>query len=72
MFNLKPAVMIILGVLMMVLSGIIVPLLMVIHIITPDFLLIFVNYAISVAGLYLGLIGVTQYAHTRRARRKDE
>ncbi len=68
MFKLPPVVMIILGALMMTVGGVIIPLLMVIHVIEPGFFLIFLSYAISVAGLYLGIIGVTRYVP---ARRKD-
>ena len=69
MLSLSPRAMIIIGVLMMTVGGVIVPLLMVIHIIVPNFPLIFGSYAISVSGLYLGIIGVAQYVQTRKKDR---
>ena len=66
MLNLSPKAMIVLGVLMMTVGGVIIPLLMVIHILEPNFLLIFLTYAVQVSGLYLGIIGVVQYVGTRR------
>ena len=54
------------GVLMMTVGGVLVPLLMVINIIESTFLLNFVCYAISTSGLYLGIIGVTQYVRTNK------
>lgn len=60
MFDLSPRVLVVVGVLMM-LVGVIVPFVIVIHIIQSDFLLLFGSYAISVAGLYLGIIGVAQH-----------
>ncbi len=69
MLDLSPRAMIVVGVLMMTGGGVIAPLLMVIHIIESTFLLIFGSYAISVGGLYLGIIGVTQYVQTRKKDR---
>lgn len=66
MFNLSPRAMVVTGVLMMVIGGVVVPFLVVIHIIQSDFLLLFVSYAISVSGLYLGIMGVVQYVQTRK------
>jgi hypothetical protein len=68
MLHLSPKAMIVLGVLMMTVCGVIVPLLMVIHALESTFFLIFTSYAISVAGLYLGIIGVAQYVQTKRKR----
>jgi hypothetical protein len=61
--------MVVVGVLMMTIGGVILPLLMVIHIITASFLLIFGSYTISVSGLYLGIIGVAQYVQTNKKDR---
>ena len=66
MLHLSPKSMIGLGVLMMTVGGVIVPLLMVIHVIEANFFLIFLTYAVQVSGLFLGVIGVTQYVQTRR------
>lgn len=69
MFNLSPLMMIVIGVLMMAVGGVVMPLLMVIHILEANFLLIFATYGMSVAGLYLGIIGVAQYMQTRKKDR---
>ena len=61
--------MVVLGVLMMTVGGVIVPFLMVIHAIESTFFLIFTSYAMSVGGLYLGIIGVAQYVQTNRKDR---
>jgi hypothetical protein len=68
MFHLSPKATVILGVSMMTVGGFIVPLLMVIHLLESTFFLIFTSYAVSVAGLYLGIIGVAQYVQTKRKR----
>lgn len=64
MLHLSPKAMIVVGVLMMAIGGVVSPFLMVIHVLESSFLLIFVSYAVSVAGLYLGIIGVAQYVKT--------
>jgi hypothetical protein len=51
----------------LVLLGAVLPLLMVMRIIQPNFPLSFFSYAASVTGLFLGLIGTAFY--TRRRRR---
>jgi len=61
--------MVVVGVLMMTVGGVIVPLLMIIHIIESTFFLNFASYAVSVSGLYLGIIGVTQYVRTNKKDR---
>lgn len=68
MFAISPLLMILLGVLMMAGGGVIVPLLMVIHVLEANFFLIFASYAISTGGLYLGVIGVSQYVQTNRKK----
>ena len=50
----------------LVLLGAVLPLLMVMRIIQPNFPLSFFSYAASVAGLFLGLIGAAFYARRRR------
>jgi hypothetical protein len=60
MFNLNPKLMVALGVLMMTIGGVIIPLLMVIHAIESNWFLIFGSYAVSVSGLYLGIIGMAR------------
>lgn len=61
MLNLSPKAMLIIGVLMMTIGGVIIPLLMVIHLLESNFPLVFLTYAVQVAGLYLGVIGASQY-----------
>ena len=55
---------------LMVLIGFIVPLLMVIKVIEPSFFWGFLSYGVSVAGLFLGLIGGSLYV--RSNRKKDD
>ena len=68
MFNISPMAKIVIGVAAMALAGVLVPLLMVIHVLESTFLLNFGSYAISTAGLYLGIIGVAEYV---RFNKKD-
>ena len=69
MLHLSPRAMIVTGVLMMAVGGVIVPFLMVMHTIEATFFLVFTSYAVSVSGLYLGIIGVAQYV---RINKKDK
>jgi len=61
MSNISPRAKIVIGGLLMLIAGVIIPLLMVIHVIQPTFLLIFGSYAASTSGLFLGIIGVAEY-----------
>ncbi len=63
MLDISPRTKIVIGVLLMVMAGVIIPLLMVIHVIQPTFLLVFGSYAASTSGLFLGIIGVAEYVH---------
>ncbi len=65
MRSLSPLGMIGLG-FILVLLGFVIPLLMVIDVIQAGFLLAFLGYAASMAGLMLGLIGTALYARERR------
>ncbi len=49
-----------------VLSGFVIPLLMVMQIIPSGFLLGFLSFAASVSGLFLGLVGAASWVQTRR------
>jgi hypothetical protein len=69
MFNVSPLAKIVIGVAAMTLAGVLIPLLMVIHVLESTFLLNFGSYAISTAGLYLGIIGVAEYV---RFDKKDK
>ena len=51
---------------MMMLGSVIFFFLVVIHIIASDLLLLFAVYAVSVSGLFLGIIGVAQYVQTNK------
>lgn len=51
---------------LMVLVGFVVPLLMVIKVLEASYLLSFISYAMSVAGLFLGVIGASQYVRTHQ------
>lgn len=62
---LSPTGMIVTG-LVLVVVGFIIPFLMTIGVMQPGFLLAFLSYAASMAGLFLGLIGAALYARERR------
>ncbi len=71
-----PLRMILIGLGMVLVGGVILPFLMVIKIIpvtsineTLAWILIFVSYGMSVAGLFLGIIGVAMYARLKRPPR---
>jgi hypothetical protein len=60
-----PRAMIALG-FVLVLLGAVLPFLMVLRVIPPNFLLSFFSYGASVIGLFLGLIGAAWYTRQRR------
>lgn len=66
MLHLSPKAMIVVGVLMMIVGGVIVPYLMVVHFLESTFFMIFVSFAVSTSGFYFGIIGVTQYVQIKR------
>ena len=51
---------------LMVLFGFVTPLLMVIKVLEASYLLGFLSYALSVAGLFMGVIGASQYVRVHR------
>ena len=53
----------------LVLTGAVLPFLMVVRVIQPNLILSFLSYAASVAGLFLGLIGAALYVRTYRNKR---
>lgn len=57
---------------LMVLFGFIVPFLMVIKVIPASYFWGFLSYGISVVGLFLGLIGGSQYIQVNRRRRDQD
>jgi hypothetical protein len=61
----SPGVLIALGLILM-LSGIVIPFLMILKILPLGFGLTFLSWGASVAGLALGTIGVARWAGTRR------
>ena len=50
----------------LVLLGAVLPFLMVMHIVQTTYLLVFLSYGASVAGLVLGVIGGSMYVRKRR------
>jgi membrane associated rhomboid family serine protease len=57
----------------LVLMGVILPLLMVLDVVKSSFILNFISYGASVAGLLLGVVGAATYVRTKRSRiNKDE
>lgn len=56
---------------LMVLFGFVTPLLMVIQVVEASYLLGFLSYAFSVAGLFLGVIGASQYVRVHRKPEDD-
>lgn len=53
----------------LVLLGFVVPFLMVLQIIQAGFLLSFLSYAASIAGLFLGIIGAASYIRLDKRKR---
>jgi hypothetical protein len=58
--HIDPRTLIILG-FFLVLSGFVIPFLMVLRIIQPNLILSFLSYGASVTGLLLGLVGIAWY-----------
>jgi hypothetical protein len=52
---------------LLALMGVVLPFLMVIHIIPSTFFLNFFSYGVSLAGLFLGIIGASRYIRRRRS-----
>jgi uncharacterized membrane protein len=50
----------------LVMTGAVLPFLMVVHILQPTFPLVFFSFGCTVAGLGLGLVGTAYYARRRR------
>jgi membrane associated rhomboid family serine protease len=65
MRRMHPRTIIILG-FVLVLLGFVIPFLMMLRIIEPNFPLSFVSFAASVSGLFLGLFGTALYARIRK------
>lgn len=68
MIGTHPKRIIILG-FFLVLFGFVVPFLMVLQIIQTGFLLSFLSYAASIAGLFLGIIGAASYIRLDKRKR---
>ena len=60
MINIHPWKIIAIGFLL-VLLGFLIPMLMIIHILEASFFLSFLSHGVSVAGLFLGMIGAASY-----------
>jgi hypothetical protein len=65
MSNLQPRTIIIIG-FFLVLTGFVLPLLMVIHVLESTFFLNFLAFSASLIGLFLGIIGAADYIRERR------
>jgi carbon starvation protein CstA len=65
MIEIHPRNFILLG-FILVLFGFVAPLLMVIRVIQPNYVLSFLSYAASIVGLLLGLIGSASYVHRHK------
>lgn len=63
----RPVTFILIGLLLSIL-GTALPLLMVIHVIASTFFLNFFSAAAMFIGLFLGIIGASQYIHTHRKK----
>lgn len=57
---------------LLVLTGAVLPLLMVLHLIPSTFFLNFLSYSASVSGLFLGILGGALYARAARRGRSEE
>jgi hypothetical protein len=66
MIEIHPRNVILLG-FVLVLFGFVAPLLMVIRVIQPSYVLSFLSYAASFVGLLLGLIGSASYVHRHKS-----
>jgi hypothetical protein len=69
MIRADPRVIILIG-FVLVLAGFVLPFLMVMRIIPPNWILSFFSYAASMAGVLLGLIGAVQWTRFDMARRR--
>jgi hypothetical protein len=65
MFQISPSGLILIG-LLLVVTGVILPLLMVIQVLPSTFFLNFFAYGASLTGLFLGVIGAASYMRDRR------
>jgi hypothetical protein len=65
MFQISPSGLILIG-LLLVVTGVILPLLMVIQVLPSTFFLNFFAYGASLTGLFLGVIGAATYMRDRR------
>jgi hypothetical protein len=54
----------------LVVFGFLVPLLMMVRVIKPSFLLSFLSHGASVAGLFLGLMGTAWYSGLHKGKRR--
>jgi di/tricarboxylate transporter len=61
----RPWVLIVVG-LVLVLAGFVLPFLMVMRLIQPNFALSFLSYAASTIGLFLGMIGIAMQMPRRK------
>ena len=71
MIQADPRVVILIGFLL-VLAGFVLPLLMVLRIIPPNWILSFFSYGASVVGVMLGLVGAALWTRLDMARRRGD
>jgi len=57
--------MLVVGFLLIFLGGVVLPFLMVLHIIESTFFLVFLSFTSSTIGLFLGLIGASEFVRKR-------
>jgi hypothetical protein len=69
MTRMHPGKIILIGFVLVVI-GFVLPLLMMIRVIEPSFLLSFLSHGASVAGLFLGLLGTACYSRFNSDRRR--
>ena len=65
MINLSPLKMMIIGTLLMI-TGVVLPMLMVVKVLAPTFTLSFLSYGASLAGMVLAFLGLFSYVRIRR------
>jgi hypothetical protein len=71
MIRADPRLVILIGFLL-VLAGFVLPFLMVLRIIPPNWILSFLSYGASVAGVMLGLVGAALWTRLDMARRRGK
>jgi heme/copper-type cytochrome/quinol oxidase subunit 4 len=71
MIRADPRVIVLIG-FMLVVAGVILPFLMVMKVIAPNWILSFVSFAASVSGVMLGLVGAALWTRIDMAQRRRD